>query len=253
MSDIEYAFARMSARLGARPDEAAWHRLETVRGYAGALDVARATPHAEWVDGIAHDSDAHAIDAALRARWRDAVAEVATWMPDAWQPAVGWTAVLADVPVLEHLARGGEALRWIASDPAYRDLAIGAAESCPAALTEGPLAPFASAWRDPDRLFDVWHKTWEARLPRLDASGRAGRAMLARLLRAHAVAIGAPALRDAWPLRRALQLRLLQLFRRILAEPIAAFVYLAIVALDLERLRGELVRRAAFPAGTALA
>lgn len=47
--------------------------------------------------------------------------------------------------------------------------------------------------------------------------------------------------------RRALCLRLEALYRRATLEPAAAFVFLALSALDLERLRGELVRRASFP------
>jgi len=35
--------------------------------------------------------------------------------------------------------------------------------------------------------------------------------------------------------------------RRAMLDPAAAFAYLALIALDLERLRGELLRRAAFP------
>jgi hypothetical protein len=70
---------------------------------------------------------------------------------------------------------------------------------------------------------------------------------LARVLRAHLAAFHDPAVRDGWPLRRALEARLTLLFRRAMLDPAAAFVFLALAALDLERLRGELVRRAAFP------
>ena len=48
-------------------------------------------------------------------------------------------------------------------------------------------------------------------------------------------------------LDRTLQARLAPWLRRAAAEPAAAFVHLALCALDLERLRGELLRRALFP------
>jgi hypothetical protein len=41
--------------------------------------------------------------------------------------------------------------------------------------------------------------------------------------------------------------RLVRLFRRSALDPAAAFIYLAVACLDLERLRGELLRRAIFP------
>jgi hypothetical protein len=71
---------------------------------------------------------------------------------------------------------------------------------------------------------------------------------LAATLAAHRAAMRDPALRDGTPLRRALQAKLTLLFRRAMLDPAAAFVFLAQIALDLERLRGELLRRAAFPA-----
>ena len=47
--------------------------------------------------------------------------------------------------------------------------------------------------------------------------------------------------------KRQLQARLILLLRRTLAEPATAFIYLALSALEFERVRGELLRRAAFP------
>jgi hypothetical protein len=47
-------------------------------------------------------------------------------------------------------------------------------------------------------------------------------------------------------LRRALQARLSLLLRRATLEPAAAFIHLALSALELERLRGELLVRKLF-------
>ena len=47
-------------------------------------------------------------------------------------------------------------------------------------------------------------------------------------------------------LRRALQARLSLLLRRATLEPAAAFIHLALSALELERLRGELLGRKLF-------
>lgn len=252
MSDIEYAYARLSERLGERPDESAWRRIESIRDFAALLDVARIGAHARWTTGIAHDSDPHAIDAVFRGHWRALVDEVARWMPEPWQPAVRWVVTLADLPVIEHLARQHAAPAWFASDPVYRDFVTESEAACPTALATGAMAPLLPAWRDPDRLLAVWHEAFVAQLPRMDDETRAHLAALERALTDHRRAIGEPTVRDAWPLRRALQARLLHLFRHTLVEPVEAFIYLALVALDLERLRGELVRRAAFPRGSAL-
>jgi hypothetical protein len=52
---------------------------------------------------------------------------------------------------------------------------------------------------------------------------------------------------EAVPLRRDLEARFVACFRRHPLEPAAAFAWLGLCALDLERLRGELARRLAFP------
>jgi hypothetical protein len=52
---------------------------------------------------------------------------------------------------------------------------------------------------------------------------------------------------EANALRRGFEQRLLAFFRRHPVQPCAAFAWLALAALDLERLRGEIERRLAFP------
>ncbi len=102
------------------------------------------------------------------------------------------------------------------------------------------------AWAESDRIGRLWLREWERRLPHgaLDAT------LLAELVRtvaAHLAQFRDPALRDGDALRRALGARLTLLFRRAMLDPAAAFVYVALIAQDGERLRGELVRRAALP------
>jgi hypothetical protein len=238
---LEYAHARIWARHGERPDEALWRRIEVTRDLATVLEIARAATLGRWLEGIGPDADVHAIEGAVRRHWRERVAEVARWMPPAWAPAVAWCAVLVDLPAIQHLARGGAPLPWMAYDPPCRALLDGAA---PAADPARALLDAASA--EPQRLLPLWRDEWLRRLPH--TAGRAElQARLLPLLAEHAAAFGAPQAGDGWALRRSLQARLVLLLRRLLVEPGAAFVHLALSALEFERLRGELLRRAAFP------
>ena len=113
---LEYAHARIWARHGQRPDGALWRRSETTREFAAVLELARGSALAGWLEGIAPGAGVHAVEAALRRHWRERVAEVASWMPAAWQPAIAWCGVLVDLPALQHLARGGAPADWMASD-----------------------------------------------------------------------------------------------------------------------------------------
>ena len=249
---LEYAHARLSARYGDRPDELAWRRIEHVRALPALLDAVRASALSLWMGGIGSHSTPHEIERVLRGHWRDLVAEVTAWMPEAWQPAVRWCAPLVDLPLLQHLARGGAVPPWMHDDAAYGDLADRDAAGFGAAPAVKALSPLAAAWTDPDRIGPLWLAEWRRRIP---ASQRADNATLdeaGRALSAHLAAFRDRTVRDGWPLRRALQARLSLLFRRAIVDPSAAFIFLALAALDLERLRGEILRRVIFP-GVSLA
>ncbi|MBE0547050.1 MAG: hypothetical protein IH627_05180 [Rubrivivax sp.] len=238
---LEYAHARIWARHGQRPDDGLWRRIEATRELATLLELARGSSLACWVAGVGPAADVHAIEAAVRRHWRERVAEVASWMAPAWSRAILWCGVLVDLPVLQHLARGGAALEWMTEDPQLRGLVDG---SLPASA---PLRTLLEAARaEPQRLLPLWRAAWQRCLPR--TAGRdAVEDRLMPLLASHAAAFGGPQTVDGWALRRSLQTRLVLLLRRTLAEPATAFIYLALSALEFERVRGELLRRAAFP------
>lgn len=240
---VEFAYARVSARYGARPDEALWRRIELLRDFAGVLVAVRASPLAGWVVGVGADAEAHAVEAAARRRWRQLVAEVAGWMPAAWRPAVLWCALLADLPVLLHVAHGGDRAPWLAADPVYGEVSRRALKDVDADRSR----LLAAASHGARRVTDTWRAEWQRRLPcPLAQTGTL--AELVAVLDAHARAFAAAHPADGWPLRRTLHARVALLFRRAALEPAAAFVYLALAALEYERVRGELLRRCVFPA-----
>ena len=244
---LEYAHARLGARFGERPDELAWRRIEMIRDVGAMLDAARATPLGAWLGEIGPDADAHAIELALRAHLRERVTTIATWMPSAWRASIEWCALLLDLPVLQHLARGGAPPQWLRDDPL--DAALreqGAAQGNAARGDAGPASLLSAGKADPDRIASLWRAEWVRRLPvRITEAALLGD--LVRLLTAHAAAFREPLQIEGWALRRALHARLTQMFRRATLEPEAAFIFLALSALDCERLRGEILRRVVFP------
>lgn len=218
---LELAHARIAARWGLRPDEALWRRIETTHDLAAVLTLARASSLGQWIGGIEAGTGLHATEQLLQQRWRQRVDEVAAWMPTAWQPSLRWCAELIELPGLQPWARG---------------------RALPAWATAGAAA------EDPDgaALLARWLVRWRQLLPR-DGGRAAVAQQLLPLLQAHRRAFAAPHTVDGWALRRELQARLVGLLRRHAAEPVGAFVYLALCAVELERLRGEITRRAAFP------
>jgi hypothetical protein len=247
IASIEYAQARLQARHGERPDEGAWRRIESIRDWPTLLEAARSLPFRPWVAGLTGESNIHDIEATLRARGRTLVTEVASWMPREWQPAVLWCRTLGDLPALHYLWQGGTPPAWMRADPLYRDLCQEEPEARRAALCAGPLAPFASAWDQPEKLFAIWRAEWRRRCPHGFGTGGMLVEEVASALSIHLSQFAEAAPADAWPLRRALHARLIALFRRAVLDPAAAFAFLALAAIDQERLRGEITRRVLFP------
>ncbi|MGA8032945.1 MAG: hypothetical protein WCB48_11160, partial [Casimicrobiaceae bacterium] len=129
-------------------------------------------------------------------------------------------------------ARGGAAPGWLDDvDPARR-------EAVEAFLATGDV--------DPERLGAIWREGWQQRLPK-EPGRLALLAEFVRLIDAHVDAWRDPGLADGWAARRRLHARLTRLFRRATLDPTVAFVFLALSALEFERLRGEILRRVAFP------
>lgn len=243
---MDYAQSRLQARFGERPDELLWQRLEGVLEPAAALEIASTSGLRRWVAGIPAHADGHEIEIALRARWRECVAEIASWMPGNWQPAILWTRGLVDLPALCYLARGGAPLPWMFGDPALQVYARADAttresmlrEDCRALLEpsfEGLGGASVAASPGPTQICQAWLDEWRRRWPRWSDS-----ASLESLVRLLGAAIQQPAAMGRPELRRKLR----SLFRRSVLRPVVVFIYIAFAALDIERLRAGLLQHA---------
>lgn len=262
---IEYAYARASARLAQRPDERLWTQLRSARSVGAALEAVRGGAAAAYVSGITWPAPLADLELAFRQQWRTRVDEVARWAPDAWRAALRWTVYLVDLPALVHLLGEEPVPPWIGTDPVLAPYALDARGDRLARLAEGPLAPLALAVETaapPPRRIDTaarprvrlhaalraWESEWRARWPACDSEARAGLERLVTRVATHVARFGALAVEDAPAARQTLAAEVGALLRRSAAQPAALFAYLALVALDLERLRGEIVVRAAFRA-----
>ena len=258
---LEYAQARMQARYGQRGDEPLWNQLRGARSLVAALETLRASPLRRWVAAIPVDADADEIELRLRTELRACIAEVAGWAPEEWQPATAWTAHLVDLPALARLASGEPPAPWMRRDPVLSQYAEPDPDARRAALRNGPLAAVAlaiearlaeDAGRRPAAAaavaLEVWRDEWHDRWP--DRDGDDARALdeLAGLVMRHLPRFLEVGSEEAWTMRRGLEAQVAVRFRRHALTPVAAFAYLALVALDVEKLRSQLVVRAAFGA-----
>jgi hypothetical protein len=240
-----YAQARLQARHGARPDEQLWRRLASAGDLAGYLDTARRTTLRPWLTGMQAAPSSQAIELLLRQRFRHYVDEVANWLPGRWRETVHWVKRVPDLPALQHLLAGAPSLPWMPEDPALQDFASGTRDERLEALRRSDCNCLVSAWQQGTALPAAWLEQWRRLWP-VERGAGAGLAFLGQLLRRYSQAMAtAP---GALPehRRRLLVPGLHRAFRRHAFQPAAACAHLGLVALDLERLRGELVTRALF-------
>ena len=243
-----YVQARLQARHGERLQEGDWHALESAHSVDHYIERSRGMPLRRFTERVNARMSAHTIERTLRAAWRAYVAEVANWVPREWQPAVRWAAHLVDLPGLDALLRG-ETPVWTRREPALLFIADSDPQLRNAQPENLPLAPLVAAAATEASLAARWYDHWRALWPSRAAETRRLNAF-AEVIRHHAerLAMAGPQESSA-PHRQDLASRLARMFRRNGASPVAVFCHLALVALELERLRGGLSRRRLFEPG----
>jgi hypothetical protein len=250
---LAYAQARLQSRYGARAGAPLWNQVRSAQSFGVALETLRASRLAPWVAAIAADAGADDVELALRQAFRETVAETARWLPAPWSPAFAWAALAVDLPAVVHLAAGEAPWAWMRRDAVLSPCVDGDADARRAALRRSAFGPVVAAIGaaapragGADSARAAWGDEWRRRWPRTEPATRAGLEGLLALVERHLAAFAAATAGDPWTLRRDLERAVAIRFRRHAFTPAAAFAYLLLVALDLERLRAHLALRAAF-------
>ena len=225
---LAYVQARIQSRYAMRPHASLWASLAQVQGVGHYIQQAGGAGLGSWLENLGENSSAHAVEIALRERFRQIAAEVGGWLPAQWRSAVQWFALLVDLEPIRMILGEGTSPDWFRDDPFLGQL-VSDPEAWPAAQLAVP--------RDNGQPLEVlWRKRWRDRCPALAPRESRGLAALESLLPLTAY-------------DRAAVARLERSFRQFSGTPVAAFSFLGLIHSDLTRLRGELLRRIEFPGG----
>ena len=245
--DFAYAQARAQARLGERLSASGWRALESTLGLPHYLASVRNTALAPLVQHFSPAVSTHTIERTLRDEWRAEVEAVSRWVPEPWSAAVAWTAWLPYLDALAWLLREKPVLSWMQADAILSDVALHDTAARRLAMADAPFGTLAND-DNPGDLRARWFRRWTALCPRVTADEEAGLRLLVAGVQRY-LAAGKRRGMDRNK-RRDVRTRLdalaTGLLHRRAEEPVAVFCYLSLVALDLQRLREGLLRRALF-------
>ena len=244
-SAFAYAQARLQARHGQRPDERLWRRLQGVGEPAHYLQVARRSVLQRWVAGLQPRQSSHEIELSLRRQLHAYVDEVAGWLPGQWRAPIGWTKRLADLAAIRHLLSESAVPDWMRADPALAPFIAATFAERRKAMRDSDCACLAQHWSTTVPLYQTWLYCWEQMWPHAPRLA-AGLRQLAALHTSHMGAALAGVTDVSGQRRLALQAGYERAFRRHAFQPAAAFAHLGLVALDVQRLRGAILRRLLF-------
>jgi hypothetical protein len=242
---LDYALARVLARSGERLDEAAWRRLDANRELSLYLAAVRSTSMADWVGGFDPEHNCHTFESALRARWRRYVEAVAIWHPEGWQAWLSWLVWLPGLSLLAQLARSESAPAWLLADSVFGRIAPGTPAERIAALAQSPLATLEPVLEGRISAGQAWIDHWHTLLPSTDLRSASLLGLVLRAIAQHQRQL-LHAADSSEALREELANRLQRLLRMSAGTVIVSLCHLALVALDLERLRGALACRRLF-------
>jgi len=238
---FRYVQARLQSRHGDRADELVWRRLQSIGDLANYLQTAQQTPLRRWVTGLHSTHGSHEIERMLRRHYRDYINEVAHWLPKRWTGPIQMLQRVPDLPALQYLLTGETIPAWMFDDPELKAFASENQATRQDAIQNSELAWLAGSWTQDRAVVDTWLDYWRSKwpsAPRLTG----GLEYLARLMQEHLEAQHAdPVAADDQ--RAALTNKLIAVFRRYSFQPAAAVAHLGLIALDLEKLRGDLVSR----------
>ena len=244
--EFVYAYTRLQARHGLRPDESTWQLVESHRDLANFIQAARNTTLSQWTAGIQSVNDEHLLEEALLEQYRHYIEEVAAFVPESWSRAVRWVETLTQLPSLHYLINGNTAYSWMLENPDLRKFVAADQELRIHSLTQSRFAPLITGIQSGKLLttawLDHWQVLWPGNLPQIDPLRE-----FVAVLQKHVDAFSQFSPAVTWLQRKKIAEKLVFMFRKHAFEPVTMFVHLLLVALDIERLRAGVMQRCLFP------
>jgi hypothetical protein len=250
-SGMAYAQARVQSRYGERADAGVWLKLHNIRDLGSYLQTAQQTSLNPWVLGLSSTHSSDDIELALRQKYRSHVDEVAGWMPKDWKKPLQWIKRLADLPVIQYLIAGGEPHEWMKADPDINGFIADDTLARVQALQQTGNRQLVESWQQQGSLLSGWLAQWKQLRPS-SVHTEKGLYMLEKFMHQQMQHQLQYEMTSSVDYEETLD-KLRLIFRRYAFQPAGVCAYLAVVAVDCHRIRGDLMQRMYFQSGPDLA
>lgn len=240
-----YVQTRLQARHGMRPAEDEWRRLRSIGDLGNYLQVVQKSDLSNWAVGLSVNTSVHDIELILRQRFRAYIDDLSRWPADEWRTSIAWVKRLIDLPAINHILSGQPPANWMIDDPELKPFIHVNENLRDDAFLSSDCSVFLKAWKAHEPLVDAWYRQWLAHAP-LKKQQQSDLDRLWRLFKKR-LQTQCDNPEDSTELvRESMERELRGIFRSLAGKPEMIFAHLGLVALDLEKLRGDLVRRALF-------
>jgi hypothetical protein len=248
MTRVEHAYtqARLQAQHGNRPEQELWQHLQAYKELSGYLQYARQTSLRPWVQGLHATQDRDVVESVLIRQLQQHISDVASWQPHTWQRAIAWLKHLPMLPALQHLLSGNTAPAWMVSDDDLKRFTVSNQEQRLLLLQQSEHFPMVEAWQNGKPLVDGWLKYWKKLWPNKSGFDSKPLQELINVVHKHLVVFRNSPIDQTWQAREALVRKLSVLFRKHAFHPAASCIHLLLIALDVERLRADIMGRMLF-------
>lgn len=171
---------------------------------------------------------------------------LASWIPARWQDALLWFTTLPDLPAVTYLLRGGPAFAWMREDLILRPIATTDSDARLQVLAATKLSPLANSFAEDGMPITDWISHWRSLWPG-KTTEQTGLDALVQIFSNYLDFLRSAASSGETASKQdSIENQLARMTRSHRQQPAAMFSFVGLLALDLQRLRGELVRRALF-------
>ena len=244
LRDFIYIQTRLQARHGMRPDKQEWRIIESHKDLGAFFHSARQTRMKPWVSSLHANDSHHDQETTLRQLYCNYVDEVENWGPSAWRASVRWVKVLHYLPSLQHLLSGNIAYDWMLEDAQLKEFATANFETRIHMMCQSEYAPLIDAWQSGKPLLTAWTEHWHSLWPNKKYKRSINE--LISLIDLYLLTFEQISSQPGRESSEILAARLCILFRQFSYQPAAIFIHLALIALDIERLRSNILQRCLF-------